>query len=204
MFSQRESLSKGLYRFRKGGCFSKSTALTVFDRMASPMFVMQSRTRWNLFSAFFEEIRCPKDVKWRYVSQRGYWDGKKRNIGLYDENWNDVAHFSYHDKNSFPETKPPEFYTISIEIEKKEYHFFQISRCSLIDANIMVRDQQFHRIFHTSIEKKGLFFYESIGAVHVAQEQPFLLMSILIPLALLFQKESASDSLPLHARLESN
>lgn len=194
MFSQAENLPKGLYRFQRGGCFSKNTALTIFDRTGTPMFVMKSRTRWNLFSAFFEEIRCRQEVKWRYVSQKGYWDGEKRKVGLYDANWTEAASFQYHKNRSFPMVKPSESYYISIKIWEKECHFFYTANWLMNNISFAVRDEQFCRIFYTSIEKTGLFSYEYIGTVHVEQEQPFLLMSILIPLALYFRQECGSDN----------
>lgn len=220
MFSPIGNLSKGLYYARQDGCFSKKKqVLTVFNRAEFPLFAIQPRTKWNWSSAFCYEICYPQEmdcskeipfpfensvgngIKWRYVHQPGYWEGEKRKFGFYDENWNEVVHFRYYEKITFPRTKPRTLYFVSAEIGMEQYHFFYITCCTLNYANIMVCDQQFRRIFHTSVQTKGIFV-QSVNVIHVAQELSFPLMSILISLALFFHDEAGKDDLSITTRVK--
>ncbi|MDO4584595.1 MAG: hypothetical protein Q4D62_10890 [Planctomycetia bacterium] len=186
MFSETTRLFKGLYHFQE-----KKGTITIFDRVGTPMIVTREpKENGFLFGALGVEILCPQEVKWRYVSQRGYWDGEKRKFGLYDENWKEVSSFIYREDYPPPKNIEREIYVASIKIWEKEYRFsLRQRRCCLLDDSVLVvRDEQFRKVFHNSYEKARPY-----GKVHVSQEQSFLLMSILIPLGFRLQNKYKFD-----------
>lgn len=188
---------KGLYRFHWD-----ARTIEILDRTGRPIITaaQTSDVRNPFARAIWQEIRGPQGIQWRYVSQQGYGEGEKRNIGLYDENWRESAFFQLHKNISFPSTKHWRFYyKISVETTGHAFHFFVTGGCA---DHFMVSDERFRRVFHISCDNRTCTI--SDGTVHVAQELSFRLMSLLIPLAIQFRYDLRHEDVPIWSRIQSS